>query len=280
VKVAYTNVDLYLRWKADDYFALDGRQTDALKTQLDAATSWHRSEELPRYSAMLLGARDRVGAGLDGEDVEWFVESARARYEALVRHSAPGAAEVLSSLTPGQIARFEAKLSRENEEFAAEFVEPPEDVQRRKRFQRSLDLVEDWVGPLSGAQRARMESMSYQLPLTNAMRHEDRQRRQRELLALLDEHRTAQTLAPALEAWLIGWDKGRAPDYEQRALESRRQTIAMLVELDRTLEPAQRSRLQAKLARYAGEFESLAANRPARAATSTFTPTGLLADVR
>ena len=267
VKVAYNNVDLYLLWKADDYFALDSGQKALLKAELDSTTAWHRSEELARYAAVLAAARERVGSGISEADVEWLLMSARLRYEALARQSAPSAAEVLSSLTAAQIAHFEARLTRENDAFAAEYVEPAPDAQRSQRFKRMLELMEEWVGPLSEAQRAQMERLSFDVPLTNASRHADRQRRQHALIAILKQHRSAETLAPALEAWLVGWDQGRAPEYEALARESKRHTVAMVLELDRTLAPAQRARLQSRLDRYAGEFESLAMARPVRAAT-------------
>jgi hypothetical protein len=268
VRVAYNNADLYLTWKAEDYFALDSRQRALLRTKLDATSTWHRSEELTRYAAVLGAAGERVGGGVDEADIEWLLTAARLRYEALARQSAPGAAAVLSSLTPAQIARFEVKLQRENEDFAAEYVAPPPDAQRRRRFERTLELMEEWVGPLSDSQRARMQSLSFAVPLTNALRHADRQRRQQAFIAILAEHLAPETLAPALEAWMIAWDAGRAPEYEALSNEARRQTVAMVLDLDRSLTSQQRTRLQARLARYAGEFESLAVNRAVRTAAT------------
>ena len=266
VKVAYNNVDLYVRWKAERYFALDSGQQARLRAELDSTSVWHRSEELVRYTAAIEAVRERVGSRIGESDIEWLITSARLRYEALARHAAPGAAAVLSSLTSAQIARFEAQLRRENDEFAAEFVDPSPDALRRERFKRTLDLMEEWVGPLSKVQQTRMESLSFDLPLTGALRHADRQRRQQALIALLEQHRTPEALAPGLEAWMIEWDQGRAPEYQALAGETRRQTVAMVVALDRSLSRKQRVRLQERLTRYAGEFESLALTPPVRTA--------------
>jgi Family of unknown function (DUF6279) len=268
MKVAYNNVDLYVLWKAEDYFALDSRQRALLKAELDSTSEWHRSNELDQYAALLVAARERAGSGISEADIEWFLTSARLRYEALARQSAPGAAAVLGSLTPAQIARFEAKLRRENDEFAGEYVEPPPEAQRRQRSKRTLELMDEWVGPLSKAQRSRMESLSFDLPLTNALRHADRQRRQQALIAILKQPGAPGTLAPALESWMIDWDAGRALEYEALSREARRRTVSMVLELDRSLTPAQRARLQARLARYAGEFDSLAGTRAVRMAAA------------
>jgi len=266
VKVAYNHADLYLRWKAEEYFALEGEQQVLLGERLDAITSWHRREELPRYSALLLAAQDRVGGGLTDVDLEWFMDAARTRYEALVRHTAPDAAEVLGKLSAAQMARFEARLKRENSRFAEEYVAPPVEIQRQKRYETTLDTIEDWTGPLSEAQRARVKELSVAIPLTHALRHADRQRRQRELISILQRPRTQAERATALEAWLLGWDQGRAPDYESSALQVKRQAVALVLELDRSLTLSQRSRVQSKLAGYAAEFNALASGSPERAA--------------
>jgi hypothetical protein len=267
VNVAYNNLDLYLLWKADDYFSLDSRQEGQLKAELDSTAAWHRSEELVRYAALFSAAQERVGSEMTEADIEWLLMSARQRYDALARRGAPGAATVLSSLTPGQIAHFEARLRRENDRFAAKYVDPLPDAQRRQRFERTVTLMEDWVGPLSEVQRARVESLCSDMPLTNALRHLDRQRRQESLVSLLKQGRTPESLAPALEAWMIEWDQGRSPEYQALAQETRRRTVAMVLDLHRSLSPAQRSRLQSRIGRYAHEFQSLATSgRPVQAA--------------
>ncbi len=280
VKVAYNNVDVYLGWKADDYFGLDGEQKALLHKRLDATLRWHRSEELPQYAAAFVAAGGRVGGGLTEADIEWFVEFARVHYEALARHSAPGAAEVLSSLSPAQVTRFETKLRRDNDRFAEEYVELSPETQRTKRYESTVETMEEWVGPLSEAQRARIEALSFAIPLTGSLRLSDRQRRQRELIAILRRDRAAPMLAPELEAWLIDWDKGRTPEYDRLAQEARRRTVTMVLELDRSLTSAQRLRAQHRLSHYADEFRALANSTPVNSARASLrTPAAILSEL-
>ena len=89
VKIAYNNLDLYLLWKADDYFALESEQREQLKVTLDSTTAWHRSEELSRYTAVLMEARERVGGTIGETDIEWLLHAARLRYEALAQIRCP-----------------------------------------------------------------------------------------------------------------------------------------------------------------------------------------------
>ncbi len=266
VKLAYDHADLYLRLKAGDYFSPEGEQKFALNERLDAIASWHRREELPRYATLLLAARDRVGGGLTDADLEWFMDSAKTRYETLVRQAVPDVAELAGSLSPTQIARFETRLKHENDRFAEEYVSPSEQAQRQRRYETTLDRIQDWTGPLSEVQRVRLKDLSFAMPLSDALRHADRQRRQRVLLSILRRNLTQAERAAALEAWLIEWDQGRTREYEQAAFEARRQTIAMMLDLDRSLTASQRSRVQGNLARYAADFSALSMVRPRGAA--------------
>lgn len=258
IKLAYRNLDVYLEWKADGYFSLDDQQRELLKAGLDATTAWHRREELSRYTAVLLEARNRVGGAVTEEDIDWLLASARDRYDALARYAAPRAARVLSSLSPEQIAHFETALKHENQTFAEEYVDVPVDVQRRRRCERTIELMEEWVGPLSAQQHTRMEQLSSDIPLANALRLEDRQRRQQALIGLLRRQQAAGSLAPELEAWMLEWDQGRSAEYEALTRATRQQMVAMVVELQHSLSPTQRERLQARLERYARDFDALA----------------------
>ena len=271
-RIAYNNADLYVRWKADEFFELDGAQKALLQGRFDAAARWHRHEELPQYAVAFASAGDRIGAGLTETDIEWFAELAENHYEALVRQTAKGAAEVLSTLSPEQVAHFEAELKRDNERFAEDYVEVSPDKLRKRRFEKTVANVEEWVGTLSDAQRAQIRTLSFAVPLTGAPRLADRERRQGELIAILRDNRTAPTLAPALEAWLLAWDEGRTPEYDALAVETRRRTVSMLLELDRMLTPAQRSRAQSKAYQYAGEFRALARAGDAGGAKQTASP--------
>lgn len=265
IKLAYRNVDLYLVWKADEYFSLDDPQAASLKAGLNATTAWHRSEELTRYSAVLLEARERVGRTISEDDIDWLLSSARKRYEALAGYAAPRAAQVLSSLSPAQIAHFEEALRRENEVFSAEYVDVSVEAQRRQRYDRTMDLVQEWIGPLSPVQRARIEQLSADIPLTYALRLQDRQRRQRALIELLTRPQTTESLTPELEAWMLKWDHGRSAEYEGLAQTVQQQTVVMVIELEHSLSPTQRAHVQARLERYARDFDSMASIPSGRA---------------
>src|SRR5262245_1085226 len=79
-RVAYNNSGFALRLMADDYFEFQEDQEQFFKAQLTRFQQWHRNEELPLYARLLDDASDRVGRGLQREDVLWAFTEVRARY--------------------------------------------------------------------------------------------------------------------------------------------------------------------------------------------------------
>jgi len=62
---------------ANDYFVLEGAQEEDFKARLARFHDWHRSEELPRYSALMAGAADKLAAGLTQQDLLWAWAASR-----------------------------------------------------------------------------------------------------------------------------------------------------------------------------------------------------------
>lgn len=257
-RLAYNNADSVLRWMADDYFALEGAQAQDFKARLARFHAWHRSEELPRYSALIASAGDQLAEGLSAPKLLWAWENVVARYRRMAAHAAPDLAEVLATLTPAQFERLEKKFAESNAEYAKKHLKGAEAEQRRRRDKRNLELMREWFGDLSDKQEAQLKSASARLPLLYALRLENRQRRQRELVALLKAYRAPAELEPRLRQWLTEWEPGATPEYRRVSQLHRELYIRMLLQLDRSLTPPQRAHAVARLAEYAELFASLA----------------------
>ena len=96
------------------------------------------------------------------------------------------------------------------------------------------------------------------MPLLYALRLQNRQRRQQEFVALLKQYGGPAELEPSLRHWLIDWDEGAAPEYRQLSEVHQEQYIHMLLELDRSLTPSQRSHAVTRMREYAEIFSALA----------------------
>ncbi|MGP1680049.1 MAG: DUF6279 family lipoprotein [Burkholderiales bacterium] len=266
--LAYNHAETAVRWMADDYFALEGAQQEDFDARLARSHAWHRSEELPRYSALMASAGDRLADGLTQQELWWAWDSVQARYRRMVEHVAPDLAAVLATLTPAQFERLEQKFAESNAAYARKYLSGGEAKQRERRDERNRELMRDWFGDLSEEQEAQLKRSSAGLPLLYALRLQNRQRRQSEFVALLQAYRSPAELEPRLRRWLTDWEAGAAPEYRRLSQLHREDYMQMLLELDRGLAPAQRAHALARLNEYGEIFARLASeNKLARLAS-------------
>ena len=255
VRFAYDNADAYLRWRAGNYLDVHGEQADELDASIQAFLDWHRAQALPQYARLADEAAQRLGDGLSPQDLVWGYDSLVVQARESLRTAAQRIAPLLERLDDEQIAHLEQRLADDNRRFAKQYLRGPERKRRERRAERIAERLEDWVGRLSQAQRARVRRYSESVPLLSEMRDRDNRRLQAGLLELVRAREAEERLAQ----FVLDWERGRDPAYAQAVAASRRELFTMLLELDRTLSPEQRERASAHLRRYAAEFRLLAA---------------------
>jgi len=257
-RLAYNKADTLVRWIADDHFALEGAQEEDFNARLEHFHVWHRGEELPRYSVLMTSAGDKLADGLTAAELLWAWENVKGRYRRMAAYAAPELAAVLATLTPAQFDRLEKKFAESEAEFAKKFLKGGEAEQRKRRDKRNLELMREWFGDLSDEQEAQLRSASAGLPLVYELRLQNRQRRQRDFVAMLKTYRSPAELEPRLKHWLTEWEEGASPGYRRLSEQHQALYIRMLLELDRGLTPAQRVHAVTRLHEYAEVFRGLA----------------------
>lgn len=258
VRVAYNNGDVALRYMAHDYFDLHGSQADVLKVQLERFHAWHRREELPRYAAAFHSVAERLQKGLSRDDVTWAIATVRTRYGVLAEHGVDEAIPVLATLTPHNIAALEKKQADGNAKFVREYMSVDEAQRQRARTKALAKRFEEWLGDLTEEQNRLVAAFVRGQPRLGEMRFENRKRRQKELVALLSQHRDAAALAASLRDYLIDWERDRSPELARMSREWEDGLVTLIVDMDRTLTPAQRTHAVNRFARYANDFSVLA----------------------
>ena len=117
-------------------------------------------------------------------------------------------------------------------------------------------------GPLSTAQESRVITLLQQVPLSDALRHEDRQRRQREFLTLLATRNTDRnSFTQRVRDWLLNWERNRPPELARGFDESWARRADFYAAVDKMLTPEQRSHLTHRLQDYIDDFRYLAAQK-------------------
>jgi hypothetical protein len=257
VPTIYRHADLYLEWKANQFFDLDRDQDNAIKPVIASVLLWHRQTELPVYSDMLLRAQVKLNGRVTLDDVHWLFDQAHQRTHVAVVKAALAGAPLLATLTPKQIAESQRRLAKENETFVDKYSSGPMDKQQASRATRFIDSVEYWVGSLSDAQKAEIRQIAGQAPTAYALQLADRQRIQGEFVALLNEKNNAEQLKTRLAAWIDNWETGRSPQYVEALKIANDQLFHMTLAIAATMTPAQRAYAQKMLQQYIDEIAAI-----------------------
>jgi hypothetical protein len=271
VRTAYDNADALVRYNAHDYFDLNEKQNEQLRTRVAQFHDWHRASELPLYAGLLREAAQRAEKGIAREDIAWAAAELRARYRVLILKAVNDAAPLLVTLSPRQIAELEKRLAKANEKYARDVLPADEEQRYKVQRKRLLERFRDWGGTLSDGQEARIERFARAHLPTAQMRFENRKRWQREAVELLRRYRTAKELAPRLADIFVQPERHRAPEFVQALAAWESDLTDLVLELDRTLSAEQRARVTHRMRRYAEDFEALSAQKGVAAAAAAGT---------
>ena len=253
MRLAYENADTYLRWRASAYIDVQGEAADELDERIDAFFDWHRAKALPNYARLSEEAAIRLGRGLSAGDLVWGYDSLMAQAREGLRTAASQVAPMLDRLTAEQVAQLERRLAEDNRKFARENLKGSEAERRKRRAKVMQNRLEEWVGRLNQAQVERVRQYAERAPLTDEHRDRDRKRLQAEVLAMVRKRDAAKRL-PDLAA---NWQQGREPAFLELNEAWRKEFYALLIDMDRSLTPAQRARAVANFRRYAEDFTAL-----------------------
>ena len=253
MRLAYENADTYLRWRASAYVDVQGEAADELDDRIDAFFDWHRAKALPQYARFSEEAARRLERGVSAGDLVWGYDALMAQAGEGLRAAASQVAPMLDRLTAEQIAQLERRLADDNRKFARENLRGSEAERRKRRAKTMQNRLEEWVGRLNQAQVERVRLYAERAPLTDEHRDRDRKRLQAEVLSMVRKREAAKRL-PDLAANLM---QGRDPAFLQLNDAWRKEFYALLIDMDRSLTPAQRAKAVANFRRYAEDFAVL-----------------------
>jgi hypothetical protein len=257
LELAYDNADVWLSWRASHYLDLDDAQAREYDKRVASFLAWHRKEALPEYARLAEEAAARLARGAARDDMVWGYDAVRAQAREGMRRAGAEMGDFLDRLTPAQVDHLERRLADDNRRYARLWLAGTPQEQRRRRLERLLHGLEDWLGELSDAQRERVRSFNDVAPYNAAQRDRERRRLQAELLAML----RARASAGALADWAAHWDRHREPGFARANRELTGELLTMLADLERTLSERQRAHVVERLRDYARDFGTLAAAR-------------------
>lgn len=272
IRFGYNNADTLALYTLDRYFDLDDAQEDVARERIRVLLAWHRRTELAGYAQFLGTVQRRLDATatapLSADEVLALQAQMNARLLALGRQAAPDLALLARSLSAEQMARFAGKLAEENaklrkeREQTARRAQASADAVNAERMKRGLERARDWLGPLTREQEALVREAIVRRPDGEQRWLEERERRQRTLVAILERIRSEQLAPQAGAALLTAYFEGLAePAQAERraALQASRADNAQLIaRLLNSTTAEQKAALIKRLRGYADDFTVLA----------------------
>ena len=271
IRLGYNNADTLLLYSLDSYFDLDDAQESLARERVRALLAWHRRTQLPDYAQLLDTAQRRLdtvpASPVSAQEVLAIQAQMSERLMTVGTQAAPDLARLARTLTPEQLAHYGAKVARDNAKLRRERVVageggPAGGAYTEERIKRNIARARTWLGPLTAAQEQLIREATLARPGGEQQWLQERERRQRELAALLDRIRSEQLPPEAGAALLTRFftELSQPADPARRAavLAARESNAQLMADLLNRATPEQKTALLRKLRGYAQDFTVLA----------------------
>lgn len=264
LKLAYNNGDTLLYWWLDNYVDFDDGQSSQVKKDIDELFRWHRKTQLQDYVQIMQRAQQQLRGNPTPADLRADYDDIRARTQSLLLKAAPDIADLALSLKPEQLVQMEKKFAKNNDKFRRENMKGDRDDQNAFRYKKSMEQFELWFGSFSRDQKDIIRKASDARPLDNAIWLEERQRRQRNVLALarrIIEEKPSREQAVAQIQGLIRESFARLDNSERKAFYEAHTSasIGLVHTVIGIATPEQKAHAQKRMQGWIGDFNTLAA---------------------
>lgn len=259
LRLAYNQADTLIYWWLDDYVDFTSAQAPAARDAIAQWLDWHRRTQLPDYSAQL----DRVAAELQqditpAQACRWF-EQVRERVDLAAQQALPGFAALAVGFDARQLDSIAAQQAEVAAKDREDFTQGDATERLAASVQRTVKRFEQLYGRLDAPQREVLAQGVAASPFDPERWLTERERRQRELMAVL---RRVAGQPPAEAAALLRthWQETqRSPDPAYRRYAERLEpyNCEFVARLHNATAPAQRKVAQGRLQGWQADLRRL-----------------------
>lgn len=263
LRLAYNNGDTVLYWWLNAYVDLDRDQKGWVREDIDKLFDWHRKTQLKDYVEILRKGQKQVQGNVTQAELLADYDEIKSRTQSLLLKAAPDLADLARSLKPEQIAQMEKKFKSNNEDYRKKFLTGDQEKRQQLRYKKSMEQFELWFGSFSREQEAAIRKASDARPLDNEIWLDERSRRQRNVLTLVQKvqnEKLSKEATVALINTLIKDSFERLEHSERKpffdAFEN--STAQMVLTVIKIATPAQKEHAVKRMQGWIDDFNSLA----------------------
>lgn len=262
IRIGYNNADTLALLQLDSYLDLTDDQEQTVKERVNALLAWHRTTQLRDYVTFIDKTRAKLGGRITAADVMDFNQQLNTRMMTAADKAAPDIAHVALTLSPEQIDRAAKKTASDAAKARREFVRAENDATGAERAKKYGERAESWFGKLTDEQKDIIRKSLASRPTDATWWIDERERRQREFIALLRKIQSDRPTEEVATRWLRTYftqlNAAQETDRRTRAEAYRRGSAELIAQLINHATPEQRAALDKKLNDYAQDFKSLA----------------------
>ena len=263
LRLAYNNGDTVLYWWLNAYVDLDRDQKGWVREDIDKLFDWHRKTQLKDYVEILRKGQKQVQGNVTQAELLADYSEIKSRTQSLLLKAAPDLADLARSLKPEQIAQMEKKFKSNNDDYRKKFLTGDQEKRQQLRYKKSMEQFELWFGSFSREQEAAIRKASDARPLDNEIWLDERSRRQRNVLTLVQKvqnEKLSKEATVALINTLIKDSFERLEHSERKpffdAFEN--STAQMVLTVIKIATPAQKEHAVKRMQGWIDDFNSLA----------------------
>ena len=262
MKLSYNSApELVFRW-LDGSAEFSDEQAVRVRADIERLHQWHRSEELPRYAALLEGAARQAPSDLTPDAACAIFDEVRERLDALFVRAEPAIAAIAVDFSPAQFSALERKFAKVNAKYRKEWLDSAPGQVADKRLERAARRAERLYGHLEEPQLTVLREQLAEANFDAERSFAQMQQRQRDTIVTLERlsasDAPAAELRAAVHAWAGRMQRSSDPRYRARQDETARQTCVNVAGLHNSTTPAQRAHAAERLLGYAQDLRELA----------------------
>jgi hypothetical protein len=261
IKLGYQQLPTLSYWWLDSTISFNSEQSLRAKEALEQLHRWHRREELTGYADFLQRSAQWSQGTVESTQVCSALTEVQTRLDRLMREAVRQAAPVAMMLGPRQLSHMARQWESKNEEWEKDWLRGDEQARMERRLERVVNRYSDFYGSLNAEQNALIKAQLAQSPWTAEWGRQERQRRQKDLLATLQ--RVSQGQMPVAqvenELWNV-WQRWlKPPDAAGAALmrAMSQQACNNLTQLHNTTSAEQRQRAVRRIRAYERDLRDL-----------------------
>jgi hypothetical protein len=255
--LAYRNLDVIIPWTLSDYLDMNGEQKSWLNERLKEHLSWHCTTQMPGYLDWLDRLQTMIATNQVTDDaLKARTAEAEKAIAETAREITPSAIELLQGLDDNQVAEMNEAFAKDQRKRQERYVKPPLDQQIKKRGERMVKRLNEWLGPLGPSQQQRVMAWSNALGDQNTEWIANRVHWQKQFSAAVAQ-RQAPQFPQRIETLLVNRESLWTPAYRQAFANTEAQARALFVDLMAQSTPQQRERLLTKIEGVKKDFSDL-----------------------